>query len=85
MTLTPLPSVCNIIGSLVGAGILRMRGINGWSGWQYLFLIEGVVTGVIGILSWALMPAGPCQTKSWFRGKNGWFSEKEELILVNSK
>lgn len=29
------------------------------------------------------MPAGPCQTKSWFRGKNGWFSEREEYIMVN--
>jgi hypothetical protein len=22
------------------------------------------------------MPAGPTQTKSWFRGKNGWFTER---------
>lgn len=29
------------------------------------------------------MPPGPCQTKSWFRGKNGWFSEREEYIMVN--
>lgn len=29
------------------------------------------------------MPAGPCQTASWFRGKKGWFSEREEKIIVN--
>jgi hypothetical protein len=29
------------------------------------------------------MPPGPCQTKSWFRGKDGWFSEREEYIMVN--
>jgi hypothetical protein len=29
------------------------------------------------------MPPGACQTKHWFRGKNGWFNEREEKILVN--
>ncbi|KAE8342836.1 hypothetical protein BDV24DRAFT_173531 [Aspergillus arachidicola] len=76
-------STCNIVGSLLAAGILQMRGLRGWSGWQWLFLIEGLITAIIGVLSWGLMPPGPCQTKSWFRGKDGWFSEREELILVN--
>ncbi|KAL2264483.1 hypothetical protein VTJ83DRAFT_6993 [Remersonia thermophila] len=76
-------STCNIVGSLLAAGILQMRGINGWSGWQWLFLIEGVLTLIIGILSWGLMPPGPCQTRNWFRGKDGWFSDREEYIIVN--
>lgn len=60
-----------------------MRGINGWSGWQWLFLIEGILTFIIGVFSWVLMPPGPCQTKNWFRGKEGWFTDREEYILVN--
>ncbi|RPB13940.1 MFS general substrate transporter [Morchella conica CCBAS932] len=76
-------STCNIIGSFLAAGILKMRGIRGWGGWQWLFLIEGTITFAIGLASWILMPPGPTQTANWARGKNGWFSEKEELILVN--
>ncbi|KAI1641587.1 MFS general substrate transporter [Daldinia loculata] len=76
-------STVNIVGSLLAAGILQMRGINGWSGWQWLFLIEGLITLLIGTFSWGLMPPGPTQTRHWFRGKNGWFSEHEEHILVN--
>jgi len=76
-------STVNIVGSLLAAGILQMRGVNGWSGWQWLFLVEGVLTLIIGIFSWGLMPPGPCQTRNWFRGKDGWFSEHEERILVN--
>ncbi|KAK4184324.1 permease of the major facilitator superfamily [Podospora australis] len=76
-------STVNIVGSLLAAGILRMRGINGWSGWQWLFLLEGIVSLIIGIFSWVLMPPGPCQTANWFRGKNGWFNEREEKIMVN--
>ncbi|PIA93026.1 putative transporter [Cercospora beticola] len=76
-------STCNILGSLLAAGILQMRGLQGWSGWQWLFLIEGCVTAVAGIVSWGLMPASISQTKGWVRGKNGWFTEREEKILVN--
>ncbi|KAF2851519.1 MFS general substrate transporter [Plenodomus tracheiphilus IPT5] len=76
-------SFCNIAGSLLASGILQMRGINGWGGWQYLFLFEGLITLVIGIFAYGLMPPGACQTKHWFRGKSGWFNEHEERILVN--
>lgn len=76
-------STVNIVGSLLAAGILQMRGINGWSGWRWLFLIEGLVTLIIGIFSWGIMPPGPCQTRNWFRGKDGWFTEREEYIMVN--
>ncbi|KAK4226000.1 major facilitator superfamily domain-containing protein [Podospora fimiseda] len=76
-------STVNIFGSLLAAGILQMRGINGWGGWQWLFLIEGLLTLIVGVFSWGLMPPGPCQTRNWFRGKDGWFNEREELILVN--
>ncbi|CAG1969526.1 unnamed protein product [Fusarium graminearum] len=76
-------STSNILGSLLAAGILQMRGILGWGGWRWLFLIEAIATFIIGLFSWVLMPPGPCQTKSWFRGKNGWFNEREEYIMVN--
>ncbi|KAJ4416796.1 hypothetical protein N0V82_006525 [Gnomoniopsis sp. IMI 355080] len=76
-------SVCNVVGSLVASGVLQMRGLQGWSGWQWLFLIEGIFTAIVGILSWGLMPPSPSQTANWFRGKDGWFSEREEKILVN--
>jgi hypothetical protein len=47
------------------------------------FLIEGTITFFIGVLSYGLMPPGATQTKHWFRGKNGWFNDHEEHILVN--
>lgn len=76
-------SVCNILGSFLAAGILQMRGLHGWSGWQWLFVIEGSLTFCVGVASWGLMPASPSQTRGRLRGKNGWFNEHEEKILVN--
>ncbi|KAF8860605.1 MFS general substrate transporter [Acephala macrosclerotiorum] len=48
-----------------------------------MFLIEGIITGCIGIASWIMTPPSPCQTKGRGRGKKGWFTEREELIMVN--
>ena len=52
------------------------------AGWRYLFLIEGLVTLAVGLISYFLMPPGPTQTKAWFRPK-GWFTEREEVIMVD--
>ncbi|OAQ60591.1 MFS transporter [Pochonia chlamydosporia 170] len=76
-------SFADILSAIFAYGLLHMRGVEGRAGWRWLFLIEGLLTLVVGILSWVLMPAGPCQTASWFRGKKGWFTEKEEKIIVN--
>ena len=47
------------------------------------FIIEGSFTALIGILTAFYLPASPTNTKGGIRGKDGWFSEAEEVILVN--
>ncbi|KAL7422104.1 hypothetical protein Q5752_002747 [Cryptotrichosporon argae] len=72
----------NIVGSLMAAGILKLRGVHGLAGWKWLFLIEGVITFAIGMFAFFYLPAGPTQTKTQFR-KKAWFTEREEVIVVN--
>ncbi|KAI1801679.1 MFS general substrate transporter [Daldinia bambusicola] len=64
-------------------GLLSMRGILGYEGWRWLFLIEGCVTFSVGLASFFLMPQSPAKTKSWWNPK-GYFTEREEKIIVNS-
>ncbi|SPO03708.1 related to nicotinamide mononucleotide permease [Cephalotrichum gorgonifer] len=64
-------------------GLVSMRGILGYEGWRWLFLIEGAFTFLIGIASIFLMPQSPAKTKSWWF-PNGYFTEKEVKIIVNS-
>ncbi|KAI1372804.1 MFS general substrate transporter [Hypoxylon crocopeplum] len=75
--------LADIIAAIVAFGLLHMRGVQGQSGWRWLFLIEGLITGTVGLLSFVMMPPGPTQTASWSRGKNGWFTAREEMIMVN--
>ncbi|KAJ3505200.1 hypothetical protein NLJ89_g7542 [Agrocybe chaxingu] len=75
-------NVCNIFGSFLAVGVLRMRGLHGKSGWRWLFLVEGCITLVIGIATFFRMPPSPTQTKTWYRPK-GWFTEREEVIATS--
>ncbi|KAK0625124.1 major facilitator superfamily domain-containing protein [Bombardia bombarda] len=75
-------SLTTIITSLLAFALLRLRGVNGWGGWRWLFLVEGLITLTIGIVSFFMMPASAVQTKTWFRPK-GWFTDRETAIVVN--
>jgi MFS family permease len=78
----------SIVGAFLAFGILHLHGHTGLkAGWRYLFAIEGSVTASIGILTWLYLPASPTQTsrkgfKGALRPKHGWFTEREEYILV---
>lgn len=73
----------HIIAAFLAYGILHMRDVRDWEGWRWLFVLEGTLTALIGIVSWFYLPPSPTQTASWFRGKDGWFNEREEVIMVN--
>ncbi|KAI9310437.1 major facilitator superfamily domain-containing protein [Dichotomocladium elegans] len=40
-------------------GILQLRGQSGMTGWQWLFLIEGIPTVIVAIFAWFYLPASP--------------------------
>ncbi|ERS95630.1 uncharacterized protein SPSK_02310 [Sporothrix schenckii 1099-18] len=72
-----------ILGAFLAFGILHLDGHNGVEGWRYLFLIEGLITLVVGVSALYFMPPSPTQTSGFPRGKKGWFTEREETIIVN--
>jgi MFS family permease len=73
----------SIVSAFLAFGILHLGTKTGWAGWRWLFALEGALTALIGITSYFYLPPSPTQTASWFRGKDGWFSEREEVIMVN--
>jgi hypothetical protein len=44
---------------------------------------QGLITLIVGLLAYILMPSSPTSTASFFRGKDGWFTSREEKIMVN--
>ncbi|RAL16960.1 putative MFS transporter [Aspergillus homomorphus CBS 101889] len=75
-------NVARIISSLLAAGILEMRGMQGKPGWFWLFLIDGLITFVIGVVSLFYLPSSPTNTTSLLCPKT-WYTEREEVIMIN--
>ncbi|GAA5886066.1 hypothetical protein JCM6882_004251 [Rhodosporidiobolus microsporus] len=74
--------IADMLTAFLAVGLLKMRGIGGYAGWRWMFLIEGLFTLVIGIASFFMLPPGPSQTKAKWR-PNGLFNEREVKIIVN--
>ncbi|KAJ5925435.1 hypothetical protein N7454_008074 [Penicillium verhagenii] len=70
--------------SLISAGVLKLDGTNGWAGWRWIFLIEGLITLFIGIVFTLLVPpsAGDGRPLIAF-GRWSYFTERESHIIRN--
>ncbi|KAJ5102480.1 hypothetical protein N7532_003009 [Penicillium argentinense] len=42
--------------------------------------LKGLITLLMGLSAYVLMPHGPCQTANWSRDKSGWFSPRETVM-----
>jgi ACS family tartrate transporter-like MFS transporter len=66
--------LCNTIGSPVSAHILQMNRVAGLRDWQWLFLLEGAPSVVLGVAAWFLLADNP-----WTAA---WLSEPERAQLA---
>ncbi|WP_239091663.1 MFS transporter [Streptomyces sp. SID14478] len=58
------PALATILGGPAGGGLMSLDGAAGLTGWQWMFLVEGLVTVVIGLLVWRVLPSRP-QDARW--------------------
>ncbi|KAM0547553.1 hypothetical protein ACHAPJ_010297 [Fusarium lateritium] len=63
----------NIVSAVLAFGFSGMNGRHGLSGWQWFFLVEGVITIAFGILLIFIFPDFPAQAK--------WLTDKEKRFL----
>ena len=66
--------LANAAGAILAFGILRMDGVAGLQGWQWLFLLEGLPAIVLGVATMALMPDSPSHA--------GWLSPAEKALAI---
>ncbi|KAG9503523.1 hypothetical protein J7337_003474 [Fusarium musae] len=72
--------IASAASGLIAYGILQMRGIAGLSGWQWMFLLEGIITIVIGVVFALLMPNSPANPSNIFG--HLYFTPQEIHILT---
>lgn len=65
MTAVPLAGVAS--GPLSGWVLERFAGLNGWAGWQWLFLLQGIPSVLGGLLVLAFLDDGIAKA-DWLDG-----------------
>lgn len=67
------PALALVIGNPLGAAFMQMDGLAGLHGWQWLFLLEGLPTIVVGVVLWFKLPEKPADAR--------WLSNQEARVL----
>ncbi|RDW85321.1 hypothetical protein BP6252_02911 [Coleophoma cylindrospora] len=69
-------SFSSAFGGLLAFGLTQIHGPNGFSGWRWLFIVEGVITLFIVPLYWFLFPND---------ARTAWFLTAEEKRMVHAR
>ena len=66
-------SLAGVVGGPLSSALLKLNGVGGMSGWQWLFLFEGLTTLLVGSSVLFLLKDGPDEAK--------WLKPEERLWL----
>ncbi|MEV0249000.1 MFS transporter [Nocardia sp. NPDC050712] len=69
------PTIALVVGGPMGGALMELDNGLGLHGWQWMFLIEGIVTVLVGVLVWFKLPQVP--------GDARWLSAEEAAILTS--
>jgi MFS transporter, ACS family, tartrate transporter len=56
-------ALAGVLGAPVSAALLRLHGVGGLAGWQWLFLVEGLPAVVLGVTTFFYLPDRPSQAR----------------------
>lgn len=71
-------AVAGVIGSPISGLLLQLDGAAGLGGWQWLFLIEGIPSIILGVITFVYLPDGPAKA-TWLDGQEKkWIADRLE-------
>ncbi|MFD8573309.1 MFS transporter [Streptomyces sp. NPDC059639] len=68
------PALATLLGAPAGGGLMSLDGVAGLKGWQWMFLVEGLLTVAIGVFVWCVLPSRPEDAK--------WLSAEQAASLT---
>ena len=68
-------TLAGAFGSLLASAIQTMNGVKGYSGWRWIFILEGIATCVLACASYFVIPDFP-EDASWLRAEERQFMTK---------
>ena len=69
-------AISGVVGGPLSGWIMNtFAGVNGWHGWQWLFLLEGAPAMIFGVVTYFYLDDGPAKAK--------WLTSSERSLVVD--
>ena len=70
------PALASVVMGSISGSLLNLDGVNGWQGWQWLFLAQGLPAVFMGLVLFRFLPDSPAAVtwltdpeKAWIQGE----------------
>lgn len=73
-------SLSGAFSGLLAAGIAEMDGVGGYSGWQWIFILEGLLTIALGVMTFFLLVDSPRLSGKWLNPEEIRYLELQTFI-----
>ena len=68
-------ALAGVVGGPVSAALLKLRGVGGLAGWQWLFLVEGLPAVILGVTTLFYLPDRVSQARWLTTAEQGWLED----------
>ncbi|EGY20131.1 hypothetical protein VD0004_g410 [Verticillium dahliae] len=75
-----MSALSGAFSGLLAAGIAKMDGVGGYEGWRWIFLIEGIITVALGIMTFFCLVDTPALSGRWLDPEEIRFLELQHFI-----
>lgn len=65
---------------MLAAGIAQMDGVGGYEGWRWIFLIEGILTVILGVATFFVLVDSPARGFKWLEPQEIRFLELQTFV-----
>ena len=70
---------------LLAAGIAKMDGVGGYEGWRWIFLLEGLLTVILGVLCLFFLIDSPKLSRKWLDNDEIRYLDLQHFIKEGGK
>src|SRR3954462_6658493 len=74
--------VSTVIGAPISGLLLGLDGLMGIKGWQWLFIIEGIPSAVLGVITWSYLTDRPIKADWLTSEQKAWLSSRLESEIA---
>lgn len=73
-------SLSGAFSGLLAAAIAEMDGVGGYTGWQWIFILEGIITILLGVMTFFLLIDSPRLSGKWLNPEEIRYLELQTFI-----